>query len=935
MIYEKTINLPKTDFPMRAELAKREPEIAKIWDKEEIYNQLRKKRAGKIKYILHDGPPYANGHIHIGTAFNKILKDIIVRYKSMQGYDAPFVPGWDCHGLPVEHQVTKNLKDKDNASIIKIRKKCREYAAKFVNIQREEFKRLGNYGEWEHPYLTMNFDYEAAIIDEFRKLANLGYIYHGVKPIYWCGTCETALAEAEVEYEDESTDSIYVKFPLTNPQEILPDSKEKTYIVIWTTTPWTLPGNTAVAIHPKKDYTAYKIENEVFIIAKELANSVFEKINKNPDKILETWEGKSLEGLTYKHPFIDRTGQIILADFVDMETGSGCVHIAPGHGEEDFEIGQKYNLPVIAPVDAKGCFTNEVELFAGQKVLEANPEIIKLLTQKNVLILSEKIMHSYPHCWRCKHPVIFRATKQWFISLNGKNYLRENALEEIKKVVWIPSWGKDRISQMVTNRPDWCISRQRAWGVPIPVFFCENCNREFIDDDTMKKVHNLVKKHGADIWFTMSAEELIPENKSCPDCRGEKFRKETDILDVWFDSGVSHAAVLRQRSGISWPADLYLEGSDQHRGWFQSSLLTSIGTEKMAPYKSVLTHGFVVDGEGKKMSKSTGNVIAPQEIIEKYGSDILRLWVTSENYQNDIKISQEILNRLTDAYRKIRNTCRYILGNLYDFNPETDKVDYNNLLEIDQFALLQLQKLLEKSVQGYNSFQFHYFYHALYNYCVNDLSAFYLDILKDRLYTHGRKSIERRSAQTVLCEIIINLAKVMAPITVHTAEEVWRNIPKFHGKETSIHLTEMPKINEEYIQKHLEENWNNLISIRKEVYSALEIARQSKIIAKSLEAKVTLFVEDKKLEAFLNKYKNELPTIFIVSSVDILDVKNKANNLFTAVSIPNLTISIEKSQGIKCERCWTWTEYSVSDKEHPNLCSKCLKIINLKEGELP
>ncbi|MDD5772223.1 MAG: isoleucine--tRNA ligase [bacterium] len=934
MTYEKTINLPHTDFPMRAELAKREPEMIKVWHKEEIYNKLREKKAGKTKYILHDGPPYANGHIHIGTAFNKILKDIIVRYKSMQGYDAPYVPGWDCHGLPVEHHVTKDLKDKDKTPVIEIRKKCREYAAKFVSIQREEFKRLGNYGDWDHPYLTMNFEYEATIIDQFRKLANLGYIYHGVKPIYWCGTCETALAEAEIEYEDDTTDSVYVKFQLANPQELLPDldGKENIYIVIWTTTPWTLPGNVAVAIHPDKDYSAYKVGNEILIIADELENNFFGKINKKPEDTLETWKGKALEGLIYKHPFIDRTGQIILADFVDMVTGSGCVHIAPGHGEEDFEVGQKYNLPVIAPVNGKGCFTADVELFAGQKVLEANPGIINLLAQKKVLIFSEKFSHSYPHCWRCKQPVIFRATKQWFIRLDGENYLRKNALEEIKKVVWIPSWGEERISLMIANRPDWCISRQRAWGVPIPVFFCENCNRDFIDDDTMIRVHNLVKKHGADIWFTMSAEELIPENKSCPECHGKKFRKETDILDVWFDSGVSHAAVLRQRPELSWPADLYLEGSDQHRGWFHSSLLTSVAVEKTAPYKSVLTHGFVVDGEGKKMSKSTGNVIAPQEIIEKYGADILRLWVAAENYQNDIKISDEILVRLTDAYRKIRNTCKYILGNLHDFNPETDKIDYSNLLEIDQFALLQLQKLLEKSMQGYNSFQFHYFYHALYNYCVNDLSAFYLDILKDRLYTSGRKSTERRAAQTVLYEIITNLTKVIAPIMCHTADEVWQYIPKSHGKEISIHLTEMPKLNEDYMQKHLEENWTNLFSIRKEVYSALEIARQSKTIAKSLEANVTLYVEDKKLETILNKYKNELPTIFIVSSVDISNIKNDADNLFTAVSIPNLKIYIEKSQGKKCERCWTYTKDSGIDKEHPDLCPKCLKII--KEGEL-
>ena len=923
MDYRKTLNLPKTEFPMKANLAKREPELLKMWKEKRIYEEITRAARGRTKYILHDGPPYANGHIHIGTALNKILKDFIVKSKFMTGFDSQYVPGWDCHGLPVEHEVEKSLGGKkEGLSIVEIRKRCRDYAAQFVDIQREEFKRLGVFGDWEDPYLTMKFGYQATIVREFGKFLLNGSVYKGKKPVHWCPTCKTALAEAEVKYEDHRSPSIYVKFKMvstpSHPSPLEGEGKgggdKPVFVIIWTTTPWTIPANLAIAVHPDFVYVAADVGNEIYILAEGLLEGVMEKFGIRKYRVLEKFPGKKLEGLKCRHPFLDRDSLMLLASYVTLDTGTGCVHTAPGHGQEDYESGMEYGLEIYSPVGDDGRFTQDVAFFAGQFVFDANDAVIGKLQEVGALLKVEEMVHSYPHCWRTNDPIIFRATEQWFISMD-KTGLRQNALNAINQVIWIPPWGKDRIYGMVQNRPDWCVSRQRVWGIPITVFYCSSCKTPLATRDTIQQVAGLFEERGADVWFEEEADRLLPGGIECPQCGGKVFTKEKDILDVWFDSGVSYAAVLEKRPDLQFPADLYLEGSDQHRGWFHSSLLTCVGTRGGAPYRSVLTHGFVVDGEGKKMSKSAGNVILPDEVISKLGADVLRLWVAAEDYRDDIKISNEILKRLADAYFRIRNTYRFLLGNLAGFDPERDCIPYRELEEIDRWALHQFQKLIARVREAYERFEFHVVYHSVQNFCAVEMSALYFDILKDRLYTFSSRSRGRRSAQTILYEILRGLAALMAPILSFTAEEVWSYLPSDAGKADSVHLAAFPQVRTEYLDEGLNERWERIWEIRGTVMKALEEARREKVIGLSLDAGVKLHLPEKDYE-FLQPYEKDLKSIFIVSSVTIHRSPEK-----------EMRAEVKRADGRKCERCWNYDGSVGTHKAHPDLCERCVDAI--------
>ncbi|MDA8139681.1 MAG: isoleucine--tRNA ligase [Desulfobacteraceae bacterium] len=929
MDYKKTLNLPDTAFPMKANLSQREPEQLKQWEEMDLYAQTRKISAGRPKFILHDGPPYANGHIHIGTAMNKILKDFIVRSRQMAGYDAVYVPGWDCHGLPIEHNVEKDLgSKKKQMSQAEIRRHCRAYAEKFIDIQRGEFKRLGVQGDWSDPYLTMNYAFEAVIAKECCKFALNGGLFRSKKPIYWCCSCQTALAEAEIEYKDETSPSIFVKFPVIDDlSDLLPAlAGRKVFVVIWTTTPWTLPANLAVAIHPEFEYAAVESAGgEILILAQELAARCMAAFGIKEYQVLGTLNAKGLEKRRCRHPFIERESIIVLGQHVTLEAGTGCVHTAPGHGREDYEVGLQYGLDAYSPLDDRGCFTNDVPGFAGQFVFKANEPITRTLDERGMLLAKASLAHSYPHCWRCKQPVIFRATPQWFISME-KNGLRKNALAAIDQVSWIPHWGRERIYGMIENRPDWCVSRQRAWGVPITVFSCNQCGATHMTPELMDKIHDLFVQRGADAWFEEAADTLLPAGTTCAQCGGKKFERETDILDVWFDSGVTHAAVLEARDYLTWPADLYLEGTDQHRGWFHSSLLTAVGTRGRAPYKSVLTHGFVVDAEGKKMSKSLGNVIAPKEVIDKYGAEILRLWVSASDYRDDVRISENILKQLSDAYRRIRNTSRFLLGNLTGFDPAAHSVPYDQLLPIDRYALHTLQELIARSRKAYDAFDFHVIYHGLHNYCTVDLSAFYLDILKDRLYTSPPDSVARRSALTVLYRIADALARLMAPIMAFTAEEIWRYLPAAPGKEKSIHLSHMPETDEKLRDPALAEQWQAIKLVRGEVTKALEEARAQKRIGHSLQADVVLGL-DEALYTQLLPYKDELRFIFIVSSVKL--EKGIMKDAFKSAETPGITIKAGPSQSQKCERCWVHDSTVGSCTDHPLICERCCDALRL------
>ncbi|MGD0844649.1 MAG: isoleucine--tRNA ligase [Geobacteraceae bacterium] len=923
MEYKETLNLPATAFPMKANLAQKELEILEQWEKGSLYEKLVAAGKGKPKYILHDGPPYANGHIHIGHALNKILKDIILKSKRMSGFNAPYVPGWDCHGLPIELQVEKNLGGKKHeVNKLQMRKMCRDYAAKFVAIQGEEFKRLGVLGEWDNPYLTMDFSYEGTITRELARFAGNGGLYKGKKPVHWCSSCGTALAEAEVEYADHRSPSIYVKFPLKDDiSAALPQlAGKQVHVVIWTTTPWTLPANLAIALHPELEYVALDTGSEVLIVANGLLDA-FRQATGVSGSVIALFGADILVQKRCRHPFYDRDSIILPGDHVTLEAGTGCVHTAPGHGQDDYELGLKYGLDIYNPVDNRGRFLPNIEFFAGQFVFDANKSVIDKLQEVGALIFAGEVTHSYPHCWRCKKPIIFRATEQWFIAMD-KNNLRAKALEEIERVAWIPKWGKERIYGMIENRPDWCISRQRNWGVPITAFYCKGCGEVLADGRIMHHVADLFEKEGSDIWYEREADALLPPGTACPSCGKGAFDKEMDILDVWFDSGVSFAAVMEHRPYLGAPADMYLEGSDQHRGWFHSSLLAGVGTRGKAPYRSVLTHGFVVDGQGRKMSKSVGNVVAPEDVIKKYGAEVLRLWVAAQDYRDDIRISPEILTRLSEAYRRIRNTCRYILGNLNDFDPAQDSVPFAEMPEIDRWALHQLELLKEKVLNAYDTHEFHVLYHAVNSFCTVEMSAFYLDILKDRVYTSRKESPERRSAQSAMYQILEAIVKLIAPLLSFTADEVWRYMPR--QVEESVHLAEFPPLKPEQRNDGLVERWERIIKVRAEVSRALEQARVQKVIGHSLDAAVAIAAPPE-LAAFLLGYASELKSIFIVSKVELVEALS--GEFYEAEGIPGMLIRVTAAPGAKCERCWCYDEEIGGDTEHPTICPKCLAAV--------
>jgi isoleucyl-tRNA synthetase len=933
MDYKATLNLPKTDFPMKANLAQAEPRMLAWWDEIGIYKRLREVSADRPLWILHDGPPYANGNIHMGHVLNKVLKDVVVKSRSMLGFNSPYVPGWDCHGLPIEHQVDKEL-GLDTAPIdvreamdpVEKRRRCREFASKFVDIQRQEFRRLGVFGDWDNPYLTMAPAYEAVIAREFGRFVGRGLVYKGLKPVHWCMHCKTALAQAEVEYEEQRTPSVYVKFPLVAP---LPDAPgaPRPSLVIWTTTPWTLPANLAIAVHPDEDYVALEADGETLVVAAKLAAEVARLAGLDAARRAATLPGRRLEGLEYRHPWIDRTGKVAAAGFVAMDAGTGLVHIAPGHGEEDYDLGKALGLRIYNPVDDDGRFVAEVEHFAGQTVWEANPGIVAHLKKRGALLAEVTLTHTYPHCWRCKNPTLFRATEQWFIALD-KDGLRARTLEAIRRDVrWIPAWGEERIYNMVAHRPDWTISRQRVWGVPIVAFYCEGCETVLLEERLVEHVARIFREgEGADEWYARPAAGLLPAGTRCAKCGGERFRKESDILDVWFDAGCSHAAVLETRPELRRPAELYLEGSDQHRGWFHSSLLEAMGTRNAPPYRAVLTCGFVVDGEGRKMSKSVGNTVAPEVLLPKYGAEVLRLWAASEDYTEDIRLSTEIMDRLSDAYRRIRNTYRFLLGNLSDFEPSRDRQSYARLDEVDRWILDRLARLITRVTRAYDDYQFHTVFHSVHNFCAVDLSAQYLDVIKDRLYTSAPADPRRRAAQTVCYDIFTALARLLAPILTFTAEEAWRHAPG--TRVESVHLERFPEAAREWFDDALKQQWDRLLEVRREVAKALETARAQKLIGSGLEARVRIVSAPEDLPGLLASKRELLATLFIVSRVDLDAGTRRASVVYESQDIPGLVVGVDRAPGEKCERCWMRTEDVGLEAAHPTLCARCVRVVS-------
>lgn len=896
---------------MKGNLLIKEKEILKYWDDIKLYEKLTEGRKDNPTFILHDGPPYANGNIHLGTALNKILKDIIIKSKCMSGYRADYIPGWDCHGLPIEHHIEKETKAKKIAlTKLETRHKCREYAAKYIDIQRAQFKRLGVIGDWDHPYITMDFAYQATIIEEIEKFFERNEVYRKKKPVHWCTNCMTALAEAEIEYEMKKSNAIYVKFPYTGEKsgafKNYPD--KPVYMLIWTTTPWTLPANLAIAVHPDFTYVAVETDKEIYIALKDLVEDITKRAGISDYKIIGEVPQETLKTLTFKHPFLDRQSVVVYADYVAADTGTGAVHIAPGHGEEDYEKGLEYGLDVYSPVNERGKFIESVEFFKGMNVFDSNAHIIKKLEELGHLLHREEIEHSYPHCWRCKKPVIFRATEQWFISMDAKG-LRQKALDEIDRVKWIPPWGRDRIYNMLQVRPDWCISRQRTWGIPITVFYCEKCREPYWSRESFQKVIDAVRESGSDIWFEKEASSFLPSGATCSHCGNNTFVKEEDILDVWFDSGVSWAAVCKKRKELKFPVDLYLEGSDQHRGWFHSSLLTSVGNEGKAPYFAVLTHGFVVDGSGRKMSKSLGNVIAPEEIIEKLGAEILRLWVTYEDYRDDIKISRDIINRLVETYRRIRNTLRFLHANINDdFDPARDTVPYGQLSSLDKWLLSRLQRLIERVTEAYKNYTFHLIYHSIQNFCTVDLSALYLDIVKDRIYVEKKDFLKRRASQTVIYETLTTLLKLIAPILSATAEEMWSYLKGF-VKEESVLLTTFPVAKKEQTNPEVEQYWDAIWTIRELVNKKIEEQRMAKTIGHSLDTKIIIEAPEKEYN-LLERLGDDLKDIFIVSQIAL----KKGSEI---------NITVEKAEGEKCERCWQYTTDISKEGKFPNVCKRC------------
>ena len=992
---KKTVNLPKTAFSQKANLAQSEPARLKKWTEMNLYEMIQRARQGREKFVMHDGPPYANADIHIGTAVNKILKDIIVKSRSMMGLDAPYVPGYDCHGLPIEQYVERDLdkkgKKKSDLSPVSFRRACREHAAKSLKGQTRDFQRLGVLGEWDDPYLTMSNHYEAETARLFARFIERGYVYKGARPVYWCIHDQTALAEAEVEYHQHTSPSVYVKFPLmSDPAQINEAlAGRKVFFLIWTTTPWTLPANLGIAVHPDFEYAAFENGDEVYVVASDLLEAVAVKCglgerDANGDAVapvvLARFPGSRLDRLECRHAWIDRPSLVMVGEHVtlggeaDAETeldvkeardarvtgkaGTGLVHTAPGHGHDDFVIGKSYGLEIYCPVDNAGRFTDDVEHFAGERVFDANPKIVDFMRERGALLFSENYEHRYPHCWRCKNPVIFRATPQWFISMDASagdahkvvekdedgrdrsnftdNFdeneteasgsLRASALREIGNVRWIPAWGEERMRNMLRGRPDWCVSRQRVWGVPITVFYCSGCSEAVADPAVINHVADIFEQESADAWYAREASQLLPEEFKCPKCNGVEWTKETDILDVWFDSGSSSVAVLERRENLRWPADVYIEGGDQYRGWFNSSLMIGLAAHDRAPYKTVLTHGWVVDGQGKAMHKSAGNAVSPNEVVKESGAEILRLWSASSDYHEDMRCSEEILQRISDAYRKLRNTARFALGNLDGFNPSRDSVSESEMLEIDVWALARLEEIASQVYEGYDLYEFHTVYQTLYNFCTVTLSARYFDIIKDRLYTAAPRSLERRSAQTALYRIADALARMLAPILVFTADEIWENLPKDETRPASVHLTELPRAQEEKDSTELLIAWGHIFMYRDQVLAELEKARAAKTIGSSLEARVELVVGSRAF-GLLDRYRDQLRYIFIVSQVQLSEARVDVEKEY-------LEVKVGRAEGQKCERCWNYSTRVGESSRYPTACERCVKALEeIERGE--
>ena len=915
MDFKDTLLMPKTEFPMRGNLPKREPDIQVKWEEVSIYDRVQERTKGRPMFVLHDGPPYANGDIHIGHALNKILKDFIVRYKSMSGFHAPYVPGWDTHGLPIEQALTNKGVNRKEMPVAEFRKLCEKYAYEQIDNQRKQFKRLGVRGDWENPYVTLKPEYEAQQIKVFGDMAKKGYIYKGLKPVYWSPSSESALAEAEIEYKDKRSPSIFVGFKVRDGKEVL-DSD--TQIVIWTTTPWTIPANLGISVHPDLVYVVVEANGQKYLIAEALVESVTTEVGWENPTVVKKVKGAELEHILAQHPIYDRDSLVMLGEHVTTDAGTGCVHTAPGHGEDDFLVGQKYGLDVLNPVDDKGYMTSEAPGFEGVYYEEANKPITQKLEEVGALLKLSFITHSYPHDWRTKKPVIFRATAQWFASIKD---FRTELLDAVKETKWVPEWGETRLYNMVRDRGDWCISRQRAWGVPIPVFYAEN-GEPIITDETINHISALFREQGSNIWFERDANELLPEGFTHPGSPNGMFTKESDIMDVWFDSGSSHQAVLLERDDLVRPADLYLEGSDQYRGWFNSSLSTSVAVTGKAPYKGVLSHGFVLDGEGRKMSKSIGNVIIPEKVMNQLGGDILRLWVASVDYQADVRVSDAILKQVAEVYRKIRNTFRFLLGNLADFNPKQDAIAFNELREVDQFMLVKLNKVVKTVRYSYEKYEFATIYHAVNNFCTLDLSSFYLDFAKDVLYIEAKDNLERRSIQTVLHESLLSLVKLVAPILPHTADEVWDYIGSV--TEESVQLTDLPEYKELPNAIALEEKWTSFMNLRDDVLKALEEARNEKIIGKSLAAKVTLYVNDS-TKTLLDSIQENLMQLFIVSGFEVAGAYKEAPE--SAIKLEHAAIVITKAEGETCERCWVVTPEVGKDADLPTLCPRCASVV--------
>ena len=940
--YGKTLHLPETEFPMRGNLPKREPEFIKFWEDNKIYEKRLAKNKGKKSFILHDGPPYANGKLHIGHALNKTLKDIVMKYKTMQGHYTPYIPGWDTHGLPIEHAVIKNTGlNRHEMSPLDLRNKCREYALNCVEEQKKDFIRFGVLGEWDRPYLTLRPEFEVKQIGVFGEMAKRGYIYKGLKTVYWCTHCETALAEAEIEYAEKKSFSSYVKFAYVNGADsTLPAGFDtsKLFSVIWTTTPWTMPANQAISVNPELDYSWVKIGDEAWLLANGLIETATKEMGVESYEVLNTFKGSELELANFKHPFADRNAPILLGSHVTLDAGTGCVHTAPAHGEDDFNVVKAYkdagkiDFDILSLVDATGRYIAKVDEprygdteqpLAGVEIHDAEVPVIKILAHNGALVQKGNIRHQYAHCWRCKNPVIYRATEQWFSSVDG---YRQEALKAIdEQVQWIPKWGHDRIYNMIADRGDWVISRQRAWGVPIPIYYCDHCGEHIINDDTISSLQEWFAKEGSNAWWAHEAKELLPAGFTCPSCGHDSFHKETDIMDVWFDSGSSWSGVLEQ-NGMDVPCAMYLEGSDQHRGWFNSSLLTGIATRGHAPYNAVLTHGFVVDGEGRKMSKSVGNTVAPSDIIDVHGADVMRLWVSSADYQADVRLSKDIVKQLAEVYRKIRNTFRFLLGNLDNFNPNTDKVAYKELTELDRWALHRLEEVRQKVTNAYENYEFHILYHTIHNFCTVDLSSFYLDVLKDTMYAEKENNVARRSAQTAIYEILTTLVKMVSPVLSFTAEEVWQYMPKEDGMEESVMLADWPQGHAEHVDEELSARWATMLDLRSEMTRALEGARRDKAIGHSLDASITVYADGDAYQA-LTGFGDSLASLLIVSEAHVVEGRDNAPANAVTVEDGALSIVVTPSALEKCERCWIHRDTVGQDGDHPTLCARCADVV--------